>query len=257
MLIYRVEMPEGTGPYVGRSAAASAVNSGGNYFNEARHPNPCYDDIHEIGGRVFGFLTMAAMVHWFGPVLEGLADEGFQLSVYVVADPLTVRKGKRQCAFWKDRARLHSRLCLTDCLALGFHYPEKDNPHGYPIPRPVGSGLAHVEWTVRSYSDRDYHAAPAPFIGEILGTRQYRETTNALTRSYRLVRDGCCVQGSAFTRGIRDYVVPDRLDGPLVTADDHEVVTCVHDIVIPPKPGPVLSFLWPKAGPGKVWRFPK
>jgi hypothetical protein len=110
MLVYRVEHPEGGGPYIGEHA----IGDLGFRHCDPDHPPPIDDGIGRVGGWNCGFESVRHFQQWFNPdERQELKDRGFVLMSFHAAE---VRKGRRQVLFDRDAAHLDQIFDVTTAL---------------------------------------------------------------------------------------------------------------------------------------------
>lgn len=115
MLVYRVENADREGPYAGPKTISLD-----RHFNIETHPGPWYDNIPNVCyEHRFGFSSMEKFVGWFNEAeREGLARDGYRLSIYDVA-PEHVIQGRKQVVFEAEKASLFEILDLVTFAAIG------------------------------------------------------------------------------------------------------------------------------------------
>jgi hypothetical protein len=110
MLVYRVEHPEGGGPYIGPRSICDL----GMRHCDGDHPPPCNDGISSVGSLNCGFPSLAHFQAWFSPEeRQELKDRGFVLMTFHTNH---VRMGFHQLVFDRDAAQPDLVLDLTTAL---------------------------------------------------------------------------------------------------------------------------------------------
>lgn len=114
MRVYRVETVDGHGPYNPRFEAPDTVHDFSRWLMSAHggspmHPSPWEEDMGDPPKHYFyGFETITQAQTWFSGWGTRLADHGFFLCEYRVADRF-VLVGSRQVAFERAEATLVTR----------------------------------------------------------------------------------------------------------------------------------------------------
>lgn len=111
MRIYRIELADGTGPYVGGVSPASF------WYESARHPTPLDDPAlgfrqsHQDDGWRFGFASPEQMRFWFyrEEWRRELEEMGYMLSVYECEQ---AQYSDAQAIFHPNYAKLIERVPL-------------------------------------------------------------------------------------------------------------------------------------------------
>ncbi|WP_439357871.1 hypothetical protein [Bradyrhizobium sp. DASA03007] len=110
MLVYRVEHPEGGGPYIG----PNSIGDLGFRHCDPGHPPPIEDDIGSVNGQQCGFASLAQFQAWFDPVeRQELKDRGFVLMTFHTD---TFRLGRKQLTFDRHLAKPDIVLDVTTAL---------------------------------------------------------------------------------------------------------------------------------------------
>jgi hypothetical protein len=110
MQVYRVEHPEGGGPYIG----PNNIPDLGMRHCDGDHPPPIEDGISVRGGWNCGFASLAQFQAWFSPEeRQELKACGFVLMTFHAAE---VRLGRKQLLF--DRYVAQPDLVLDVTTAL-------------------------------------------------------------------------------------------------------------------------------------------
>jgi hypothetical protein len=110
MLVYRVEHPEGGGPYIGPRSICDL----GMRHCDGDHPPPVEDGISRVGGWNCGFASLAHFQQWFNrDERQELKDRGFVLMTFH-ADK--VREGRKQLIFDREMAQLDLVLDVTTAM---------------------------------------------------------------------------------------------------------------------------------------------
>jgi len=107
MVVYRVEMPDGCGPYYS-PLNPRRMSMGIKHFDSS-HPTPA-DDFGWVKYNrqyYFGFDSMQSLYSWFGGWLKSILDHGGKILKYKV-DEYNVQIGDSglQLIFLKDQAQL-------------------------------------------------------------------------------------------------------------------------------------------------------
>ncbi len=113
MLVYRIEMEDGTGPYSGPDEVYDALT-----FTQAspNHPPPGKDGLQgSEGTHKYALPTLDALFTWFegAKLAEVLAENGYGIAVYRCLE--TPKKGKIQIAFRPEKARREEWVSLWPC----------------------------------------------------------------------------------------------------------------------------------------------
>jgi hypothetical protein len=111
MLVYRVEHPDGAGPYGSAGGRSYRENVFGRELcirhSDERHPAPWADGINFMTEDDFcALVSEERLREWFDDSWEDLSSLGYFLRVYDVADKLVKVGESGQCVFKKHRATL-------------------------------------------------------------------------------------------------------------------------------------------------------
>lgn len=110
MLVYRVEHPEGGGPYIG----PNSIGDLGLRHCDPDHPNPVEDGISGGKGWNCGFESLAQFQAWFSRAeRQELKDRGFVLMSFHAAE---ARKGEKQIVFDRYLAKHDQTFDVTTAL---------------------------------------------------------------------------------------------------------------------------------------------
>lgn len=113
MIVYRIETPDGGGPYRGDRQVEGGLlfdlhKADGSFNPYKTHPLPI-DDVKGWQRQAhykFAFETMEALYAWFGPhASAALRERGYHIARYEV-DEVTLLRGSRQVAYDASRAVL-------------------------------------------------------------------------------------------------------------------------------------------------------
>jgi hypothetical protein len=114
MLVYRIEHPEGGGPYIGPN---NIPDLGIRHSDSADHPPPIEDGIGYVSsfnGEHCGFASIAQFRDWFNPEeRQELKACGFQLLSFHTSK---VRLGRKQLLFHRESACLDQIFDVTTAL---------------------------------------------------------------------------------------------------------------------------------------------
>jgi hypothetical protein len=106
MLVYRVEMADGSGPYTCRASGTKKFRNAHGHNGCPNHPSVWEDIGHPEYGEFCGFHSLQSFYEWFEDMLRLILDEiGAQLCIYEIA-PEYVRQGSYQLLFKKEHAKL-------------------------------------------------------------------------------------------------------------------------------------------------------
>lgn len=99
--MFRVEMPNGSGPYVGNEDNADLAHMFARH-GDAAHVDPFDDPLLEgiYPDEACGFPTLCALEEWFAGYEDPLHDAGYRIAVYSV-ELQQVRYGLNQAVFVK------------------------------------------------------------------------------------------------------------------------------------------------------------
>lgn len=116
--VYRVEQPDGTGPYFDRYGDyhwGDRLDLMRSDHSDDAHPSPRHDpmlgriEIYEKSC----FESLEQLTEWFKGWMVRLAEEGYVVSEYAVRQGL-VRYGERQAVVYAKKAKYVRSLSLLD-----------------------------------------------------------------------------------------------------------------------------------------------
>lgn len=110
MRVYRVEGPDGKGPYNGKCHSYEAEVLRSWFFmraNEAHTPSPYADPLLDgcpiTSSDLFGFAKMTDLFRWFGGFVSPFLKTGYSIAIYDVPDH-SVKIGAAQVIFNATKA---------------------------------------------------------------------------------------------------------------------------------------------------------
>lgn len=109
MVVYRVEMPDGLGPYWSKTVPGLGQKLAYRHVDIERHPDPYRDFTPDQYTRdlIFGFSSMKQLFSWFGGFVSVILKNGGKIVKYNVNKKYVVTgKSGRQLAFSKNKAKL-------------------------------------------------------------------------------------------------------------------------------------------------------
>jgi len=120
MYVWRIENPEGQGPWTGGGMGYMGfdVRYKGRAQDPSRHPNPRHDGLKLTKAHVCGASTLAGIRLWFNTKAQRtvLQSCGYRLRRYKV-DPKTTQRGHFQTIFIKRTATLVEQRDLVSLKA--------------------------------------------------------------------------------------------------------------------------------------------
>lgn len=109
MVVYRVEMPDGLGPYWSEDCEKFRYRMGSKHNRSDTHPTPDKDFSGENykSGFVFGFDSMQKLFQWFGGFIRTILNNGGKIVKYTIDDNHVIMgHSGRQLVFDRDSAQL-------------------------------------------------------------------------------------------------------------------------------------------------------
>lgn len=102
--MFRVEAPNGAGPYAGNEDNKELAHMFA-VHGDADHPDPFDDELLDgiYPDEVCGFPTLCALENWFAGYDDPLHEAGYKIAVYTVPFH-SVRYGAKQAVFLKRDA---------------------------------------------------------------------------------------------------------------------------------------------------------
>lgn len=115
MRVYRVQDQDGAGPYT-KDITWAILNNSEISTDWPTHGSLPWDDESQDRLR-FGFSSTYDLTRWFNPSQRrALAEQGFKATVWDAPDDAVI-PGRKQVAFYADRAQLVEELPLTEVVA--------------------------------------------------------------------------------------------------------------------------------------------
>lgn len=116
MRVYRVETPDGKGPYWEGAIIDGMGRAHTLPETKDNHPSPYNDGLSDctlpVGTYFFGFTSLAMLNQWFAPEWrEKMKAVGHQIAVYDMPE-CNIVEGKYQCAFKRGKSKPIEHLPL-------------------------------------------------------------------------------------------------------------------------------------------------